>query len=131
MKAISIRQPWSWLIVNGIKDIENRKWRTDYRGPLLIHASKLWDQEGYEFIQSRGGEWKTDFLQEKEDFERGYLIGMVEMIDCVEHHPSKWFFGPWGFVFESPEVWADPIPYRGQLGLFDVPSRILRDIPIS
>jgi len=119
------------LIVNGIKDIENRKWRTDYRGPLLIHASKLWDQEGYEFIQSRGGEWKTDFLQEKEDFERGYLIGMVEMIDCVEHHPSKWFFGPWGFVFESPEVWADPIPYRGQLGLFDVPSRILRDIPIS
>lgn len=39
MKAISIRQPWAWLIVNGFKDIENRSWRTKYRGPVLIHAS--------------------------------------------------------------------------------------------
>ena len=39
MKVIVIRQPWAWLIVNGIKDIENRSWRTRYRGPLLIQAS--------------------------------------------------------------------------------------------
>ena len=24
LKAISIRQPWAWLIVNGYKDVENR-----------------------------------------------------------------------------------------------------------
>lgn len=39
MKALSIRQPWAWLIANGYKDIENRSWRTNYRGPVLIHAS--------------------------------------------------------------------------------------------
>ena len=38
MKALSIRQPWAELIVAGLKDIENRTWRTDYRGPVLIHA---------------------------------------------------------------------------------------------
>ena len=39
MKVIVIRQPWAWLIVHGFKDIENRSWRTRYRGALLIQAS--------------------------------------------------------------------------------------------
>lgn len=38
MKAISIKQPWASLIAHGIKDIENRSWRTNYRGRVLIHA---------------------------------------------------------------------------------------------
>ncbi|WP_229215634.1 ASCH domain-containing protein [Duganella sp. CY15W] len=40
MKALSIRQPWAWLIVNGYKDIENRSWSTNVRGKVLVHASK-------------------------------------------------------------------------------------------
>jgi hypothetical protein len=40
MKALSIRQPWAWLILNAGKDIENRDWLTRFRGPFLIHASK-------------------------------------------------------------------------------------------
>ena len=39
MKALSIRQPWAWLIVHGSKRVENRSRRTHYRGPVLIHAS--------------------------------------------------------------------------------------------
>ena len=39
LPALSVRQPWAWLIVNGVKDIENRLWRTHHRGPSLIHAS--------------------------------------------------------------------------------------------
>jgi hypothetical protein len=38
LPALSVRQPWAWLIVNGLKDIENRPRRTLHRGPLLIHA---------------------------------------------------------------------------------------------
>jgi len=130
MKALSIRQPWTWLILNGIKDIENRNWKTNHRGNLIIHASKLWDQEGYEVIKNKLADWENDVLPEKEDYERGYLLGMVEMTDCVDHHPSKWFFGPYGFVFEAPEIWAEPIPYRGQLGLFNVSKKIFRDLLI-
>jgi ASCH domain len=39
MRTLSLRQPWAWLVVNGYKDIENRSWRTNHRGPLVIHAS--------------------------------------------------------------------------------------------
>jgi hypothetical protein len=40
MKTLSVRQPYAWLIVAGFKTIENRTWRTNYRGPLQIHASQ-------------------------------------------------------------------------------------------
>lgn len=39
MKTLSIRQPFASLICRGIKTIENRSWKTAYRGKLLIHAS--------------------------------------------------------------------------------------------
>ena len=39
MKTLSIRNPWAYLIAYGVKDVENRSWKTDYRGELLIHAS--------------------------------------------------------------------------------------------
>lgn len=128
MKALSLKQPWAWLMVNGIKDIENRKWRTNYRGPLLIHASKTWDQEGYKFILNTVEYRQRPFIPAKEDYDFGALIGMVNIVDCVDHHPSKWFFGPYGFVFENPEIWKDPIPYKGQLSLFEVPNRLLKDL---
>ncbi len=39
MKTISLLQPWASLVVMGVKIIETRSWRTNYRGELLIHAS--------------------------------------------------------------------------------------------
>jgi len=44
MKALSIKQPWAYLIANGIKDVENRTWQTKYRGWVLIHASAKSDK---------------------------------------------------------------------------------------
>ena len=40
MKAITILQPFATLIASGEKHFETRSWKTDYRGPLLIHAGK-------------------------------------------------------------------------------------------
>jgi len=34
MKVLTVCQPWASLIVAGIKDVEERSWRTDYRGRL-------------------------------------------------------------------------------------------------
>ena len=39
MKTITIKQPWAQFIAEGIKDIENRTWKTNFRGRVLIHAS--------------------------------------------------------------------------------------------
>lgn len=43
MKAITLTQPWATLVAIGAKKIETRVWRTDYRGPLAIHAAKGWE----------------------------------------------------------------------------------------
>lgn len=41
--ALSIRQPWAWLIVNNHKPVENRSWPTSFRGRFLVHAGKTRD----------------------------------------------------------------------------------------
>jgi len=40
MRALSVKQPWAWLIVNGYKKIENRNWPTSFRGRIYIHAGR-------------------------------------------------------------------------------------------
>jgi len=111
MKAISIRQPWAWLIVNGYKDIENRGWRTKIRGRVLIHAAKTIDTKAIETLE------RTRHLL-PDEFETGGIVGAVEIVDVVGYHPSIWFEGPKGFVLKNPEV-LKFIPCKGQLGIFD------------
>lgn len=43
MRALTIRQPWPWAIVTQGKDVENRTWKTAYRGRLAIHAASQFD----------------------------------------------------------------------------------------
>lgn len=38
MKIITLKQPWATLVAEGIKCIEFRSWKTNYRGKILIHA---------------------------------------------------------------------------------------------
>ena len=38
MKALTIKEPWATLIIDGYKKYEFRSWKTNYRGKLLIHA---------------------------------------------------------------------------------------------
>jgi hypothetical protein len=45
MKTLSIWQPWASLIAHEHKRVETRDWGTNYRGPILIHASKRWTRE--------------------------------------------------------------------------------------
>lgn len=118
MKALSIKQPWAWLIVNGHKDIENRTWKTDFRGELYIHAGNSFDKDGYEWVKSNFPEIS---LPPIEDFDRGGLIGKVAIQDCVTKHQSPWFEGNgvYGFVLENPRP-IKFIPYKGQLKIFKI-----------
>jgi hypothetical protein len=123
VKALSLRQPWAWLIVNGHKDIENRSWKTTIRGPVLIHASKAMSREEYDAAKETAElacafDSKQIELPAFEDLERGGIVGQVDIVDCVDKHPSPWFFGDFGFVLEN----AKPLPFRpqkGALGFFD------------
>ena len=39
VNCLSVPNPLSYLICAGVKDVENRGFGTDYRGPLYIHSS--------------------------------------------------------------------------------------------
>ena len=114
MKALTIHQPWAWAIAQGYKDVENRTWRTNHRGGLLIHAGKTFDDAGYLWIQNEIGL----ALPSKSQFKRGYLIAVVTLMDCVTEHDSPWFTGPYGFLL-ADAMRFNPIQYRGMPGLFE------------
>lgn len=122
MKALSIRQPWAWLIIHGGKDIENRDWATNVRGPILVHASKGMTRAEYEDAAEYydPGDIGPD-LPSFEALERGGIVGQVEITGCAKASTSPWFFGKFGFVLAN----AKPLPfrpYKGQLGFFEVPE---------
>ena len=50
----------------------------------------------------------------------GAIVGSVNLIDCVSANSSRWFFGPWGFVLRNPKKFKIPVPWKGELKLFEV-----------
>jgi ASCH domain len=116
VKIITIRQPWAHLIVNGSKNIENRTWATSYRGPVLIHASLNVNR-----VLCLKYRIDPDTLQ------RGGVVGIAEIADCVIKHRSRWFFGPYGFVLRKRRR-IPFVKWKGALGLREVPSKLLKRI---
>ena len=114
MKALSIRQPWAWLIVSGQKDVENRSWRTKFRGKFLVHASKKLDKTTYDTLTECGVE-----LPPVDELKFGGIIGEAEIIDCVDSSDSEWFMGPYGFVLARQKELRFK-PCKGRLNFFDV-----------
>lgn len=114
LPALSVRPPWSWLIVNRFKPIENRNWYTVVRGAIYIHAGKKFDHEGYVWVQRQ---FPHIVMPAPHEFQLGGIVGRARLVNCVEDHDSPWFFGRYGFVLTD----AEPLPFRacrGQLGFF-------------
>lgn len=126
MIALSIRQPWAWLILNAGKDVENRGWPTKFRGRVLVHASKGMTRDEYDDaedpLQCCGG--PVIDLPAFEDLERGGIVGSVEIVDCVTNSDSLWFFGQFGFLLRDPKP-MPIVPWQGRLGFFHVPESAL------
>jgi len=114
MKALSIKEPWSSLIIEGEKTIELRTWRTNYRGIILIHRS------------GRGGG----------------IVGTMEIVDIVEfvsldqfrslrdkHHAPDTFYQErlCGWILKNAKP-VEFIPCKGRLGLWEPSADILKKI---
>ncbi len=120
LSALSIRQPWAWLILNAGKDIENRTWQTHFRGRFLIHASKGCTRKEYrEAIE----DWVYlfDIPDERvpsfESLNFGGIVGVATIADCVAKSESEWFSGPFGFVLRDVQP-LQFVPCTGALGFF-------------
>lgn len=124
LPVLSIRQPWAWSIATIGKDIENRTWPTKFRGEFLIHAGKGCTQNEYldarDFALSAvGQEYRNKGIRFPgwKELDRGGIVGIAEIVDCVQASESKWFMGKYGFVIRN----ARPLPFvpcNGALGFF-------------
>lgn len=127
MKALSIRQPWADLIIQGKKTLELRNWTVTHRGPLAIHASQTVDDAACRLhgIDPR-------------HVSAGVLIGIVNLdatipldadafaASTAEHLSTAAFKAPlFGWRLSDPQAFEQPIPYTGRMGLFNVPDRLL------
>lgn len=111
MRCLSIRQPFSWAICAGLRDVENRTWSTDYRGQIAIHASSKPIEKG-----------RFDGSLDNSQFTRGAIIGVVDLIDVVELtealESDRWAKGPICWLLRNGVLFDEPIPAKGKMQLY-------------
>ncbi|MGY5147075.1 MAG: ASCH domain-containing protein [Candidatus Nitrosopumilus sp. bin_7KS] len=122
MKCLSVSQPFADLIISGKKTIELRNWNTEFRGELLIHSP----------LKIRTEDSKRLKINKK--FITGAIIGKAQLYDVKRydslkeikldqkyHFASKKFQTKiFGFMLKNAKPLRIPIPWKGQLGIFDV-----------
>ena len=147
VKVLSIRQPWAWLVVSGLKDVENRTWTTDYRGVVYIHAGKTFDWGAIRWlfetsaaypslvgvmwqVLSRFGldasDASTGTPPTRHQEELGALVGKATLCDVTDGSDSVWAEpGCWYWCFRDPKA-ITPVPMPGRLGLYEIPALALQ-----
>ena len=123
MKALTIRQPWASLIIEGYKEYEFRSWKTSYRGKILIHAGSSLEKDVVE-----------RFKGYNLDYELGSIIGEAEIVDCIlvdkEFNEELRQINPvvyaksnhtetYAWKLQNIKKYANPIPAKGKLSLWN------------
>jgi hypothetical protein len=124
MKALSIRQPWAELILQGRKTIELRTWQTNHRGRIAIHAGQTVKEAAC-----------AAYGLDPASLVRGAWVGTVEIVDMMPLDDQLWealrdqhlalgaFPGDLvGWRLANPQRLPEPIPMPGHLGLFNIPD---------
>lgn len=134
MKALSVLQPWAFLLAAKHQNIGNIAWPMEHRGPLLIHASKsmklLQGEEGTRLIETLAPQigMVSDALADSLDYEA--VIGRIDVVDCYQvselalaGQDEKWADGPWCFICRDAVLFKKPIPFQGAYNfLFQAPE---------
>jgi hypothetical protein len=145
MKVLSLRQPWASMVVHAGKRIENRKWKTNFRGEFLIHASKTMTQMEY----TNAVRWALErgLIEDAEDVAHhlvfGGIIGRAQLVDVVPPDGfgvsdppfcrvpkglEGWHMhDQYGFVLED----IRPLPFtpcKGSLNFFRAPETVLAQL---
>jgi len=121
MKALTVKQPWAALIVNGYKEYEFRSWKTNYRGKILIHAGLTLEKE------------MINKLTYDIKLEKGAIIGEAELVDCIlvdnildeslrTKNPIVYgnnHVGNYAWKLENIKKYDKPIYIKGKLGLWN------------
>lgn len=135
--ALSLRQPWAWLVATGLKPIENRRWNTKFRGPFLIHAAKGMTRDEYDdAVDFARAVNPSIVVPPRAELAFMGIVGHARIVDVLPpcgSDPSL-FWRPCSHAWHMPQqfgfVLADiqPLPFvpvKGALGFFKVPAEIV------
>ena len=112
MKALTIRQPYASLVIEGTKDVENRTW---YPGDEMI---------GERFAVHSSARPDTHALESFGHLLRGaspngMVLGTVSLFAVVRDSASAWASaGNYHWLLAEPELFDEPVPMLGKLGLW-------------
>lgn len=113
MKALSVKPLWASLILMEAKNVEQRTWSTDYRGPLLICASSgPW----YAGTICKHALCVVD-LVDVVPFEKKYLDNA-----CMDEMPEK---PGYAWLLNGP-YFVVPFEVKGKLHLYDVDDDLIK-----
>jgi len=136
MNALSIKQPWASLIINGYKNIENRSWKRKKIGWVLVHSCATFDtlknmkglkKEVKDVLDSL--EWKK--------FKTSAILGIMYINNIEEDcdvSKYKWASGPNCWHITKVYKFSKPINAKGKLGLWypdiDTQPKIKKELDI-
>lgn len=126
LQGLTLKQPWAWAVCCAGKAIENREWKPgatilepgDF---IAIHAGQGVDDEGFAFLRGLGFSPPVELV-------RGGIVAVARFGGVVTEHPSPWFFGPFGWLFEDVRVFERPIPCGGATVLWSMNDEIQRRV---
>lgn len=139
-RMLSIRQPWAQLIAEGVKDVENRTWHTQYRGLLLIHAGQRYDDDAHADPIAAAAFVDDDRVRtlKRSTLPKGAIIAVAELVDVHSYRDEAcrdaYTGGPCSLWAQHPAIhWrlqdvrklTEPVLMTGSLGLRKVSDETL------
>lgn len=131
MEALSVRQPWAWLIVQRRKLFENRDWSHGYPARrkvvhgkrILIHAAAGMTRDEYAACLAIAGEYGVE-IPAFADLRRGGIVGWAVIQAWRERRPNLPFAFGSGIELNTAGALGF-MPCKGALGFFkpEFPSR--------
>ena len=148
MKALTLTQPWATLVAIGANVVETRDWPTKYRGTLAIHAAKGFPRDARELCRERpfrdalaAAGYASDG-----DLPLGAVVALATLESLLVCGPSTlreirarskrgelppheadfgdFSDGRYGFVLGDVRRVEPPVPVRGMLGLWELPTDV-------
>lgn len=128
MKVLSLTEPYATLIANGIKKIETRSWKTNYRGKLYIHASSTKMSK-----KSKDNKELMDLIRDIQ-LNYGKLVCSCDLVDCIEmteefinkvnenhseYISGEYAVGRYAWILENIKVFSKKIEVKGHLGIWN------------
>ena len=106
MRVLAVRQPWANFIFFGGKTSEIRTMNTNIRERIAIYASRTKPlQTDLDWLEEYGRNIKipTDLYDDMEIFQRGVIIGSVDLFDCRKIESKASFDSEIDYHMNNPD----------------------------